>query len=933
MQTPENSIQPGASAASAHTAPTAPNAQHIELVLSRIEALPTLSVVATRLLKLTGNTDADYDEVVSLIEMDPALSGRLLSLCRRASTGAASTVTTVRRAVVMLGIEAVQAAVLSVQIYEVLSQAPQSAERRDEATHTTQATGDLNAPPVFNRIGFWQHSIAVASCAELLADSHRHLKIRPDEAFTAGLIHDLGKLVLDWILPRTYAHVIAQAEAKGCSIASIERSLIGIDHHLAGKRLAEQWGLPHSLQDVIWLHGQPFAALPDVRHAPMIALVTAADTICRRLHLGWSGSCDQPVSVESVCDWEQLESSHLAGSGNAAGLDEPTVRDLLPRLHEALARRSRDLGLNDHSSPELVVQSIVAANAQLARLHASMAQRSGQSKVHARALDLIARHAGRCTPGSTLATAMSAVLDDVLLLASPRTNASAARPSPDSLASNASPNGFAALVVQARPGDPWRLIVQSAGPRPERSAVSAIEPPGDGRGNSLDLTTIAARPGNASNSGASADDLAGQSLGSAIGLVTWLSEHLPSHCPNVPDVRTLQLLPLGRAGQTRCDTDSPSPAQLLSDSAAPCAVLLHDGCVDVGSVGKAGLRALCSVWVGSLSGACQHEGSRRVSEALADTGRRLSEAQQRLTDAASMARMAELTAGAAHEMNNPLTVISGRAQLLAARLRSSAEKADAAAIVEAAGRLSDLVTRLHTVARPPEPEMAVCPLGDVLAEAVMLASSRVLSGRVVNQQAKAALAPPVTDRPALRAGKKPKWVPRVGSTGPRYPVPAGDTDSADGPGSTANPAAGMSVSAKLPPIRITGPAVRQAITADRTLLTRAIAELITNAIEANPPTGIEIHAAFDLLDDRLTITVQDDGVGMDDHALKHAFEPFYSNKPAGRQTGLGLALARRLVGLHGGAIRLTSIVGRGTVASVQLGRSSSGQMHQLPVAA
>src|ERR1044071_3763346 len=89
--------------------PTAPNPPlQLEAVLRQIETLPTLSPVATRLLHIAGLEDADLDALVEIIESDPTLTARLLGICRRADKGWGDRVTTVRRAVVMLGLDAVQ---------------------------------------------------------------------------------------------------------------------------------------------------------------------------------------------------------------------------------------------------------------------------------------------------------------------------------------------------------------------------------------------------------------------------------------------------------------------------------------------------------------------------------------------------------------------------------------------------------------------------------------------------------------------------------------------------------------------------------------------------------------------------------------------------------------------------------------------------------
>ena len=202
-------------------------ARRVDVVLQQIESLPTLSPIATRLMALSSRDDEQFDEIIRLMEMDPALTGRMLALCRRASTGVSQPVTTVRRAAVLLGLEAVQSAVLSVQVYDLLAR-PTGI---DEPAARRAGAG-------LDRDGFWRHSLAVACCAEMLATEHRELKVRPDEAFTAGLMHDLGKVVLDWILPQSYAKVLELAEAKRSDLATMERAVIGLDHHVAGKRLA-----------------------------------------------------------------------------------------------------------------------------------------------------------------------------------------------------------------------------------------------------------------------------------------------------------------------------------------------------------------------------------------------------------------------------------------------------------------------------------------------------------------------------------------------------------------------------------------------------------------------------------------------------------------------------------------------------------------------
>jgi signal transduction histidine kinase len=94
----------------------------------------------------------------------------------------------------------------------------------------------------------------------------------------------------------------------------------------------------------------------------------------------------------------------------------------------------------------------------------------------------------------------------------------------------------------------------------------------------------------------------------------------------------------------------------------------------------------------------------------------------------------------------------------------------------------------------------------------------------------------------------------------------------------------------------------------------ALIEVVDNAIHATDPAAghIEIHAAFDPYSSRVVVTVSDNGCGMDEGTVKRAFDPFFSNKPAGRRRGLGLAKALRWIEASGGSIRLESRPGQGT---------------------
>lgn len=230
--------------------------------------------------------------------------------------------------------------------------------------------------------------------------------------------------------------------------------------------------------------------------------------------------------------------------------------------------------------------------------------------------------------------------------------------------------------------------------------------------------------------------------------------------------------------------------------------------------------------------------------------------QASLIESESLVRLGRMAAGAAHEMNNPLAAISGRAQILARRLEGTEGGEAARSIIDASEKLSDLIQGLHVFACPPEVYRERIDASTLVARAVRMARRR-----------------------AELAG-----------------VSEGAQEVR------------LRVDRAVPPLSV-----------DPDQLSDAISELISNALQSNARDRIEVRVHVDPSDDRLIVTVSDDGIGMTPETLASAFDPFFSAREAGRGTGLGLSKARRLVEMHGGELTLESTEGRGTVARVSLG--------------
>jgi putative nucleotidyltransferase with HDIG domain len=757
-------------------------AAQVELILQRVDALPTLSPVATRLMRVSGAEDADLDEIVTLIESDPALSARILGLCRRADLGLGDQITTVRRAVIMLGLEAVQSAVLSVHVYDLLDR---EAEGLDPDGEGAEGVGR------FDRTGIWRHAIGVACASELIASRHPSVRVRPEAAFVAGLLHDIGRLTLELVLPRAYQRVVALAERRACDSAPVERQVIGLDHHTAGRRIARRWGLPSAIQDVIWLHAQPIHSLPDTPERELVGVVTLAKALCRRQHLGWSGDFGEPADVESLA-------SHL-------GLPPQAGAEILPDLLEALGARCAVLGLDERTPPELMLESIARANERLSALNQALLRRGRRSDHQKRVLDAIGAFHADWSSDMSVSETLGRVAASAESVFGP---------------------GFYASVHQPGAGRPWLITQFGAGGRVMR-AHSAEAPPGISGGGAL--ATLA--------------DTSQLTMG-AVGALPWLSDYLS----DAADLRNVRLLALCSAGTHPGRSGAPR-----EEADAITAVLLHEPDPQSAGFTREELGAITSAWSAAVMGAARHERARRLGETLAESSRELAEMQAAMTERESMTRLGEMSAGAAHEMNNPLTIIRGRSQMLAQRLQGAADRATAQAIVEASEHLGELIESMHLLACPPEPCTEALEPASLVREGVERARRRCGSGR-----------------------------------GARVICDEG-VGLAQG---------------------------------DREQVLAALTELIVNAMEAAPNEIVELRVQTDPLDDRLVFRIVDHGRGLSRRASRHAFDPFFSEKGAGRQTGLGLARAKRLIELQGGEISLSNGPEGGCVATIAIPRSA-----------
>ena len=247
-----------------------------EQLVQGIHDLPSLPAVVMDLLGSLEQDDIDISVLARKVAHDPALTAKTLRLANAPAFGLQVRVATIQQAVTFLGFQATRNLITAAAI-----------------------TGCFPAGrcPGFDDKAFWRHASASAVCARALA---RRMRFNQDVAFTAGLLHDVGQLVLASSQPAAYGAVLAWRQQQGCSLLQAERAVLGIDHVDAGVALASHWQFSDTMRQAIARHHDP-----EVPGAGLLAaIVHVADAIVHALDL--AGDEDELVPPVSVVAWEAM---------------------------------------------------------------------------------------------------------------------------------------------------------------------------------------------------------------------------------------------------------------------------------------------------------------------------------------------------------------------------------------------------------------------------------------------------------------------------------------------------------------------------------------------------------------------------------------------------------------------------------------------------
>ena len=253
----------------------------LEKIRLFVDKMPSLSTTVSKVLEICSRPDTVPNDLNRVIALDPVLAGQVLKLINSAYYSLMNKVTSLTRAIIMLGLNTVKNLALSTAIIRSVSQAKKS-----------------RALPIR---AFWAHSIAVGVMAKLLAAGRGLSLAEREEYFVAGLLHDLGKIPIG----DEYTEVLARVETAQEPLVTVEQQVLGLDHEEVGAMIATKWKLNAVLTDAICHHHAP--ELAAAAHRDLVATVVLADFYVCLFDIGDAGNrYPDPSRLESLLAQCQL---------------------------------------------------------------------------------------------------------------------------------------------------------------------------------------------------------------------------------------------------------------------------------------------------------------------------------------------------------------------------------------------------------------------------------------------------------------------------------------------------------------------------------------------------------------------------------------------------------------------------------------------------
>ena len=258
--------------------------EDFDQIFGSLQDLPTLPTVVSKISTMVMNPRTSASDIQQVIQQDQSLTATILKLANSAYFGLLKKVYNVTQAVVVLGFNTVKNIAITATVFKMFY-----------GSKKKEIEG-------FDRFQLWRHSIGTAVCCKTIS---KNIKIAdPENCFIYGLLHDLGKVVVDEYLHNDFESVLKIVEDKNILIREAEREVLGFDHTKIGKWLVSTWNFPKNIEEAIEFHHRPTYAPIYKAEASIVHL---GDIIARVMRIGSGGDLRIPVYNLDVTNILQIK--------------------------------------------------------------------------------------------------------------------------------------------------------------------------------------------------------------------------------------------------------------------------------------------------------------------------------------------------------------------------------------------------------------------------------------------------------------------------------------------------------------------------------------------------------------------------------------------------------------------------------------------------
>ncbi|MEN8256295.1 MAG: HDOD domain-containing protein [Thermodesulfobacteriota bacterium] len=267
--------------------------QHLDKIREYIDRMPSLSTTVTKVLEVCNQPTTSPNDLNRVISLDPVLTGQVLKLINSAYYSLPNQITSLTRAIIMLGINTVKNLALSTAILGSVGKEGMDCLSMDD---------------------YLAHSISVGVTAKAIATQASVPLAQREEFFVAGLLHDLGKIPLSNCFPADYRKVLELCDLQRCSLVRAESMIFGFDHRTAGRIIARKWQLNNNMIETLWHHHAPQKATDENRN--LVKTVALANLYANIFEIGSAGdhyqepALAQQIIHDSGMDWHEISALH-----------------------------------------------------------------------------------------------------------------------------------------------------------------------------------------------------------------------------------------------------------------------------------------------------------------------------------------------------------------------------------------------------------------------------------------------------------------------------------------------------------------------------------------------------------------------------------------------------------------------------------------------